>query len=63
MKVIVAKIILTQDIKKKPETGFIFIDAIFTKVLNEMFALKNKAEHNSTHGWFSYRHAHATYNL
>ena len=48
---------------KELETGFIFIEAIFTKVLDEMFALKNKGEHNSTHGWFSYRHAHATYNL
>ena len=63
MKVIVAEIILTQDIMKELETGFIFIEAIFTKVLDEMFALKNKGEHNSTHGWFSYRHAHATYNL
>ena len=70
-KVIAKDIRRLQDIMKELETDFIFIEAdqaIYTKLLNVVFTLKNKGEkffsyHNTTHGWFSYRHVHGTYNL
>ena len=46
-KVIAAEMRKTQDIMKELETDFIFVEvdqAIYTKVLDVMFALKNKGE-------------------
>ena len=60
-----------QRIMKEFEIDFIFIEAdqvIYTKVLDVAFALENNGKglfyyHNSTNGWFSYRHVHVMYYL
>ena len=70
-KTIYAEIRRTQDIMVELETEFIFIEAdqaIYTRVLDIMFALKNKGEDlfkifDSTYGWFSYWHVYDSNHL